>query len=107
MQDTTIEVTAKIQKLDQKKFTVYSNQILPQNLLNNTTVEFIDVSTDFTVFGFKEDLEQLSVNNLNPTIDLKNVPVGEANVVEVLINLSDKLEMYQSPTIKVKVIRRN
>lgn len=97
-------VTAHIKKLSAKVFSVKSSDIKVDNLPNGRKESFIDSSAKIVVIGFDEDLNKITIEDLKPTINLKNCKLGEQEI-EIGVTLPNELELASLPKIKISVAK--
>jgi YbbR domain-containing protein len=102
-QPTTVTVVADIEKLSQKVFTVPSSSIQIEQLSDNRKVTFVEKSTQIIVWGLNADLEKLTIDELKPTLNLKNCSLGK-QTVEIGITLPSEVELVSIPKITVEVL---
>lgn len=101
---TSLIVTAHIKKLSEKVFSVKSSDIKVDNLPNGRKESFIDSSAKIVVIGFDEDLNKITIEDLKPTINLKNCKLGEQEI-EIGVTLPNELELASLPKIKISVAK--
>ena len=101
-ESTLVVVTANIQKLSEKVFVVKASDIKLDNLPNGRTESFVDESAEIVVIGFDEDLAKITIEDLKPTINLKNCKLGEQEI-EIGVTLPNELELASLPKIKISV----
>lgn len=97
---TSVVVTANIQKLSEKVFSVKASDIKIDNLPSGRKESFIEQSADIVVIGFDEDLDKITIEDLKPTINLKNCKLGEQEI-EIGVTLPNELELASLPKIKI------
>lgn len=101
---TSVVVTVNIEKLSEKVFSVKPSDIKVDNLLTGRKESFIDSSAKIVVIGFDEDLDKMTIEDLKPTINLKNCKLGEQEI-EIGVTLPNELELASLPKIKISVAK--
>jgi YbbR domain-containing protein len=101
---TSVDVVAKIEKLSQKVFTVSSSNIQVDKLSSQRSVTFVDKSIQIVVWGLEEDLAKITVEELNPTINLEKCSLGKQEV-EIGVALPNELELVEIPKITIEVLK--
>lgn len=101
---TSVVVTVNIEKLSEKVFSVKPFDIKVDNLPTGRKESFIDSSAKIVVIGFDEDLDKMTIEDLKPTINLKNCKLGEQEI-EIGVTLPNELELASLPKIKISVAK--
>ena len=101
---TSVVVTVNIEKLSEKVFSVKPSDIKVDNLPTGRKESFIDSSAKIVVIGFDEDLDKMTIEDLKPTINLKNCKLGEQEI-EIGVTLPNELELASLPKIKISVAK--
>ena len=101
---TSVVVTVNIEKLSEKVFSVKPSDIKVDNLPTGRKESFIDSSAKIVVIGFDEDLDKMMIEDLKPTINLKNCKLGEQEI-EIGVTLPNELELASLPKIKISVAK--
>jgi YbbR domain-containing protein len=105
----TVMVNVKIQKLQSKVFTFSVKNVQVKNLSDSMVFNF-DPSTssdDITVrvLGLEEDLDKLTINDLNPYIDLKGMNKEGTQVVEIQFQNVEGIRIQNKPTVNIELAK--
>lgn len=95
-ENTQISVILEIEKAQEITIKLNSEDIKILNL-EDKIVTFPD-TFNIKIFGDEKTIEQLNINNLKPTINLKNVETG-IKELEINISLPENISLVAQPTI--------
>lgn len=98
----TVEIIIRIEAIKSKSIHIDTKDIQIQGLAEGLNLKFVSETETVTVSGLKDDLEQLTKNNLTYSIDVTNFGEG-THQVELKLEIDDTLYTYQTVTISVEI----
>ncbi len=102
LEDTSVEVTLKIEALTERTFLIEDNDITLDGADSDYQYEIGDGQMSVIVRGLKEDLDSLSVDKMNIHADVSGLSPGEHTVTAEL-ELDDAFEIVSYPGITVRI----
>lgn len=100
-----VNVTAEIEQLITKKYSIKTKDIVIRNLTPGYTVSYPDgENVSIQVKGLSKAFEKFDVETLTPYVDLSGVGEGENNVT-LNITLPDNLTAATVPMVKINLIK--
>lgn len=102
-EQSTMELTAAIEELFVKVFTIQISDIEIKNQPKNRTCTFSVKSVKCQVRGLEQDMKTLTEESLNPSMDLKNTTQNSI-VVSVELGIDENIyELVSKPLITVMI----
>ncbi|MDO5294677.1 MAG: CdaR family protein [bacterium] len=98
----TVNIEVAIEQLESKEITFNSSDIAVKLTSETATYNFVEPNQQFTVrvFAVKDELDDITIDSLKPTIDLTDKKFGTHNVE---IKFSDSYLIEAVTSVKVKV----
>lgn len=100
--DATVTVTVRIEAYESKKFNLNTSQITVNGLDTDYDLSFEQSTVAVTVSGLKNNLNMLTVSQLNASIDVTDLGVG-THQVNLELSLDEDNYAYQTITITVEI----
>ncbi|MEG2441630.1 MAG: CdaR family protein [Acetivibrio sp.] len=97
-----IALRITIEKMEEKNFIVRPEDITVENLLEDREVIFFSEINPVTVIGEKENLDMLTIEDLNAYVDLAGLEDG-SHMVKLTFHLNKNIQVSGLPTIKIKI----
>lgn len=98
--NATVTVTVRIEAYASKTYQVSSDQIRVSGLENGLSLTFDERKIPVEISGLKDDLESLSTDDLDASIDVSGLTAGEYQV-ELALKLDENHYAYQPINISI------
>lgn len=106
LENSKIEVTLKVEPLQEKIYMVSDNDIELTGISDMYTYGLESGSVSLTVRGLKEDLDSLSPGKMNLTADVSGLKAGNHTAV-LKYQLDDAYEMVGVPSVSLVITEKN
>ena len=104
--DSTMNVTAKIEKLVTSTYRIPISEIDKNNIPDGYSAEIVQSSINITLSGLQKYHDSFNVNNLNAYVDLKNTVEGNNEVI-VKFTLPEGLRVVSEVRVNVLITKNN
>ena len=100
-----VRVKVQVVPLDKRTIEVPVNKITVRNPNIDYRLEFLDDMISVTVRGEKDEIEDITLEDLKPVIDVSDLAVGE---YELQVELQDLSQGYydNEPTVKIRLTEK-
>lgn len=100
--ESQIEVRIKIDKLEEKTYTINTEDISVQNLKDKLELTISDKTVKVVLRGEKSILDTLEEQAIRASIDLDGYDKGTSKVL-LNIEVPEEIELIGQPSVKVKI----
>lgn len=102
MENTTVKVTLKVEPLEDRTYTVDTKNIVLTGTSPQYEYEFTADTAEIKVRGLKEDLDSLSADKMNVTLDVTGLDIGTHHV-RAALELDASYEIQEYPLCEILV----
>ncbi len=105
-EDKKVEVTVTIEPIETRMLELKTKNITVHNVPDGYRIEYANDTVKVYVKGLEENLQQLSPENVNASIDVAGLGEGEYSVAMKLELDEDKYSTNGTQSVKIRVIKR-
>jgi YbbR domain-containing protein len=99
----TVEIILPVEAIKNKSLHVDTKDIKVEGLAEGLQLYFATETETIVISGLKDDLDKLTKNNLDLSIDVTDLEEG-THQVDLILGIDDKLYTYQTISIAVEII---
>ena len=100
-----VVVTLLFDEIYERTLNFHQSDIVTKNLSDKYGVIFEDTEKNIKISGDKEIVDKITILDLAPYLDLKNLGLGDYNLILQYNNING-IKITESPLIKIKIIER-
>ncbi len=87
--EASVIVKVDVEELERRVFTIPAGNISVDNLPEGFQIKFSDETVDMVIYGLKNDLDELSINEIRPILDVAGKVAG-SHVGQLMLTLDAK-----------------
>lgn len=87
--EASVIVKVDVEELERRVFTIPKENISVDNLPEGYRIEFLSENVDMVIYGLKDDLDKLTVNEIRPILDVSGKVAG-SHVGQLQLTLDNK-----------------
>lgn len=106
MEDTKVTVTLKVERLQEKTYSVNTKDITLTGKTGDYEYAFVGEKANIKVRGLKEDLDSLSAEKMNISIDVTGMLPGN-HEARVSLLLDDAYEILEYPSCQILITEKD